>query len=274
MEWRTDTAFFLEIGGKRLEARAWGPPPDRAPTIVLLHEGLGSANMWRALPEALTTATGMGVLAYSRAGYGASDPNPPPWPLDYLEVEANQALPGLLDTAGIRAALLVGHSDGGSIAAAYLGRHHDPRVAAAVLIAPHFFTEPGGLAAIRAARAGFAHDIRPRLARHHRDVDALFEGWSGAWADPDFKVGQIEPLLQNIRVPILAIQGRADQYGTLAQIEALTRHLPKPPEIAILEGCGHSPHVERPEDTARLIADFASRHLPLSSFPEILPPEA
>ncbi|HHL21421.1 MAG TPA: alpha/beta hydrolase [Aliiroseovarius sp.] len=261
MTWKTDAPFDLDVDGTRLEARAWGPPPDAAPTIVLLHEGLGSANMWRALPEALTAATGAGVLAYSRAGYGASAPNPPPWPLDYLEAEARTALPGVLNAAGIETALLVGHSDGGSIVAAYLGQQGDPRVRAAVLIAPHFFTEPGGLAAIRAARQAFARDIRPRLARHHRDVDALFEGWSGAWGDPDFKVGQIEPLLPNIQVPVLAIQGRQDQYGTLAQIQALTRHLPNAPEIAILDDCGHSPHAEKPGDTARLIADFARKML-------------
>lgn len=261
MTWNTDAPFDLDVGGTRLEARAWGPPPIAAPTIVLLHEGLGSANMWRALPEALTAATGAGVLAYSRAGYGNSAPNPPPWPLDYLEVEANTALPGVLQAAGITTALLVGHSDGGSIAAAYLGRHDDPRIRAAVLIAPHFFTEAGGLDAIRAARQAFPRDIRPRLARHHRDVDALFEGWSGAWGDPDFKVGQIEPLLPNIRVPVLAIQGRQDQYGTLKQIEALTHALPTRPEIAILDDCGHSPHVEKPDDTARLIADFARKTL-------------
>ena len=261
MTWNTEAPFDLNVDDTRLEARAWGPAPNAAPTIVLLHEGLGSANMWRALPEALTATTGAGVLAYSRAGYGASDPNPPPWPLDYLEVEARTALPGVLKAAGIKTALLVGHSDGGSIVAAYLGQHDDPRIHAAVLIAPHFFTEPGGLAAIHAARQAFPRDIRPRLARHHRDVDALFEGWSGAWGDPDFKVGQIEPLLSHIRVPVLAIQGRDDQYGTLRQIEALSRHLPTAPEIAILDECGHSPHVEKPDNTARLIADFARKTL-------------
>ncbi len=274
MTWQSDTPFFLDVNSRRLEARAWGAAPDEAPTIVLLHEGLGSANIWRALPEALVAATGAGVLAWSRAGYGNSDPAPPPWPLDYLEREARAELPAILEAAGIETALLVGHSDGGSIAAAYLGQRRDRRVRAAVLIAPHFFTEPHGLAAIARARRVFARDIRPRLARHHRDVDALFEGWSGAWLHPDFAVGRIEALLAGIAVPVLAIQGRDDQYGTLAQIEALRRQLPRRPEIAILDDCGHAPHIEAPGKTARLIADFANRQLRFSSFRRRFPPEA
>ncbi len=260
MEWRAEAGNFLEVEETRLEARAWGPPPQRAPTIVLLHEGLGSAGIWRALPEALVAATGCGVFAWSRAGYGASSPRPLPWPADFLEREAG-ALPALFEAAGLGRMVLVGHSDGGSIAAAWLGRQQDARVAGACLIAPHFFTEPMGLAAIEAARRDYRERIRPRLVRHHRDVDAMFAGWAGAWGRADFAVGRIEALLPAIRVPVLAIQGREDQYGTLAQIDALRRHLPEPPEVAILEDCGHAPHLEKPEETARLIADFANRVL-------------
>ena len=260
MEWKNDTQIFLDVDGAQLEARVWGPPPAQAASIVLLHEGLGSAGVWRTLPEALVAATGCGVFAWSRAGYGASDARPLPWPVDFLERDA-RALPALFDAAGLRQMVLVGHSDGGSIAAAYLGQHEDARVAGACLIAAHFFTEPGGLEAIEMARQAYDDLIRPRLARHHRDVDAMFAGWAGAWGQPDFAVGQIEALLPAIRVPVLAMQGRQDQYGTLAQIEALKHGLPHAPEVAILEDCGHAPHLEKPEETARLIADFTNRVL-------------
>ncbi len=260
MDWQTDTQIFVEVDGARLEVRCWGPPPGEAPSIVLLHEGLGSAGIWRDLPEALVKATGCGVFAWSRLGYGASDGRALPWPVDFLEREA-EGLTALFDAAGLGRMVLVGHSDGGSIAAAWLGQEHDARVAGACLIAAHFFTEPGGLAAIEMARQVYREQLRPRLARHHRDVDAMFDGWAGAWGQPDFAVGQIEALLPNIRVPVLAMQGRQDQYGTLAQIEALQRALPRAPEVAILEDCGHVPHLEKPEETARLIADFANRVL-------------
>jgi len=260
MEWTTDAQIFLHIEGVQLEARVWGPPPSRAPSIVLLHEGLGSAGIWRDLPATLVAATGCGVFAWSRAGYGASDGRALPWPVDFLERDA-RALPALFDTAGLGRMVLVGHSDGGSIAAAYLGQGEDKRVAGACLIAAHFFSEPGGLEAIEMARQAYDELIRPRLARHHRDVDAMFAGWAGAWGQPDFAVGQIEALLPAIKVPVLAMQGRQDQYGTLAQIEALKRGLACAPEVAILEDCGHAPHLEKPDETARLIADFTTRIL-------------
>ncbi len=260
MQWRTNTQIFLNVEGKRLEARCWGPAPTQAPTIVLLHEGLGSAGIWRALPEALVAATGCGVFAWSRQGYGASDGRALPWPLDFLEQDA-RALPALFDVAGLRQMVLVGHSDGGSIAAAYLGQCTDTRIAGACLIAAHFFTEPGGLEAIEMARQVFTKDLRARLAPHHRDVDAMFAGWAGAWGDRDFAVGQIEALLPHITVLILALQGRQDQYGTLAQIEALRHALPEVPEVVILENCGHVPHLEKPDETARIIAGFVTRVL-------------
>ena len=266
MQWNKDQTFFVTANGRKFESRAWGPPPSRAPTLLLLHEGLGSCQLWRSLPEDLARATGFGVFAWSRAGYGASDPARLPRPMDFLEQEAKDDLPAVLDAIGLRAGMLVGHSDGGSIAAAYLGQRHDPRIRAAVLIAAHFFTEPGGMAAIHAAHKAYREHLRHRLSRHHKDVDATFLGWADAWRDPDFAVGQIEALLPDIRVPVLAMQGRQDQYGTLAQIEALKRHLPNPPDIAILDECGHSPHVEKPEETARLIAGFAKKHLTPSSW--------
>lgn len=158
----------IVIGSTRLECRFLGPPPEDAPTLVLLHEGLGSLGLWRDFPEKLQAATGLGVFAYSRAGYGSSDPDPLPWPLDYMERHAVRVLPQVLDAIGFRRGLLVGHSDGASIAALYAGTVSDPRVQGCVLMAPHFFIEQVCLDAIAAAKHAYEQgDLTPRLARHH-----------------------------------------------------------------------------------------------------------
>src|ERR1043165_5536899 len=209
---------FLRIGASALEYRMNGPSTEAAPTIVMLHEGLGSVGLWGDFPEKLQAATGCGVFAYSRAGYGASTPVKLPRPLDYMHIEALDVLPKVLDAIGFRRGLLLGHSDGASIAAQYAGTHQDHRVRALVLMAPHFFVEAEGLAEIRNARAAYeTTDLRARLVRHHADVDAAFRGWNEAWLDPKFEaMFDITEALAYIRVPILLIQGEADRYGTLA----------------------------------------------------------
>ncbi len=257
---------FLTAAGHRLEIRRWSPSfadaPADAPTIVLLHEGLGSAGSWRDLPQALADDTGCGVLACSRPGYGASDPFPPPWPGDYLERHATEVLPALIEAANLSRLVLVGHSDGATIAACHLGLVDDPRVLGAVLIAPHFFVETEFQGALEATRAAFEQgDLGRRLARHHRDARAMFQGWIGVWTDPRFHGWNIEHLIGRIRVPVLAIQGRQDQYASLAQIRALDA-MPTPPEVAILDDCRHHPHLEQPATTRRLIAGFVNRLIP------------
>jgi pimeloyl-ACP methyl ester carboxylesterase len=173
--------------GKRLEAVAFGPPPDKAPTIVMLHEGLGCLALWRDFPQKLAAATGHGVFAYSRAGYGLSHPVDLPRPLDYMSREARFSLPALLDAIGLTRGLLLGHSDGASIAAIYAGEHADERIKGLILMAPHLFTEAMGLASI--AEAGHAYetgDLRARLAKYHAHVDVAFRGWNDAWLDSGF----------------------------------------------------------------------------------------
>ncbi len=232
------------------------------PAIVLLHEGLGSIGLWRGFPQALAGRTGWCVIAYSRGGYGQSDPVPLPRPLDYMTREAVEVLPGVLDATGFRQGILLGHSDGASIAAIYAGHFKDPRVAGVCLMAPHFFTEPGGLASIAEAKVAYeTGDLRQRLAKYHADVDNAFWGWNGAWLDPGFKAWNIEDALPGIGVPVLAIQGRDDQYGTLAQIEALVKGARVPVDTAILEDCKHSPHIEQPERTLEAVSGFLSRRL-------------
>ncbi|MFW6345192.1 MAG: alpha/beta fold hydrolase, partial [Halomonas sp.] len=162
--WSHETAY-LEADGKRLEYRCWGPGPEEAPTIVLLHEGLGCLVLWRDMPERLAARTGWGVMAYSRAGYGQSDPAELPRPLDYMTREAHEVLPQVLDAVGCRRGILMGHSDGATIAAEYAGGVEDFRVRGIVLMAPHFFTEEMGLAEIARARAAFEEgDLKARMA--------------------------------------------------------------------------------------------------------------
>jgi pimeloyl-ACP methyl ester carboxylesterase len=259
-DWLTGAPGALTIGGKRLETVCHGPAPDRAPTIVMLHEGLGCIALWRDFPEKLAAATGFGVFAYSRAGYGQSDSVALPRPLDYMTREALETLPEVLDAIGFRRGILLGHSDGASIAAIYEGSVEDFRVRGLVLMAPHFFTEPGGLAAIAAARTAYeSGDLRTRLAKYHRDVDNAFCGWCDAWLDPAFKAWNIADCIDYWRVPTLAVQGAGDQYGTLAQIHEIEARAYSPVDVEILEGCKHSPHLEEPEKTVEAIADFCAR---------------
>ncbi|MGH6886474.1 MAG: alpha/beta fold hydrolase, partial [Geminicoccales bacterium] len=247
-------------GGKSLEGRCIGPPPVRSRTIVLLHEGLGSMRLWRDLPDRLAAATGHGVFVYSRAGHGHSDPVALPRPLDYMTHEALDVLPAVLDAIGLRQGVLLGHSDGASIITVYAGSVQDHRVRGLVLMAPHLFTEPEGLRSIADARTAYeTGDLRERLARHHQNVDITFRGWNDAWLDQSFRAWNIEDCIDYIRVPVLAIQGKEDQYGTEAQIGALAERLYAPLETAMLDDCGHSPFIEQPSLTLNAVCAFIAR---------------
>ena len=253
---------WLDIGGRRLETAWWGPAPEAAPTIVLLHEGLGCVALWRDIPERLAAATGFGVFAYSRFGYGQSDPAPLPWPMSYMHDEALKHLPRVLDAANIQRALLIGHSDGGSIAAIYAGGAKDPRVAALATIAAHFFVEPVNIASIEKIREDYeTTDLRVRLGRYHANPDVPFRGWNGAWLDPDFEKFNIERYLPDIAVPMLALQGADDPYSTQAQLDVLHGKVAGPLETWLFPGAKHSPHLEAKEKTLARLAEFARAHL-------------
>src|SRR5256885_12250340 len=175
----------LSIGSASLEYRMIGPRPDAASTIVMLHEGLGSVTAWGDFPQKLAEKTGAGVFVYSRAGYGKSSSITLPRPLDYMQREATGVLPKLLDAIGFRRGIVLGHSDGATIAAWYAGSVQDHRVRGLVLMAPHFFMEATNVEAIRKTIEAYeTTDLRAKLARHHADVDAAFRGWSGASLDP------------------------------------------------------------------------------------------
>jgi pimeloyl-ACP methyl ester carboxylesterase len=253
---------FLNINGADLEYRMIGPAPDAAPTIVMLHEGLGSAGLWGDFPERLQAATGAGVFAYSRAGYGASTPAKLPRPLDYMHIEAQQVLPKLLDAIGFRRGLLVGHSDGASIAAIYAGSHQDHRLQGIALIAPHFIVEDISVKSIAEIKTTYeTTNLKEKLARWHKDVDNAFYGWNGAWLDPKFRDWDISEYLAYIRVPIAILQGASDQYGTLRQVEIAREECYCPVDVTVIAGAGHSPHREAPEATLKVIADFAAAAL-------------
>ena len=250
---------FLQLGEQQLEYRMIGPRPSSAPTIVMLHEGLGCVGLWGDFPDKLQQTTGCGVFVYSRAGYGQSSPVPLPRPLTYMHDAAREMLPRLLDKIGFQRGLLLGHSDGASIAAIYAGSHQDHRVGGLVLMAPHFFTEDVGIAAIAEAKKAYeTTDLRAKLARWHKDVDVAFKGWNDAWLDPQFRKWDITEQLAYIRVPMLVVQGEDDQYGTVKQIEVAERECYCPVEVALLSGAKHNPAREAPEATLKTVSDFVA----------------
>lgn len=256
---------FLAIDGASLEYRLIGPQPAAAPCIVMLHEGLGCVGLWGDFPDRLQQATGASVFAYSRAGYGASSPVPLPRPLDYMQREARDVLPKLLDAIGFRAGILVGHSDGASIAALYAGGHQDHRLNGVVLIAPHVIVEDVSVRSIAEIKTAYeTTELRAKLARWHKHVDNAFYGWNRAWLDPKFRAWDITDALAYIRVPVAVIQGAADQYGTARQIEIIREECYCPVEVTMLPATGHAPHREASDATLKVIADFAGAVLPLA----------
>ncbi|MGY4232495.1 pimeloyl-ACP methyl ester carboxylesterase [Bradyrhizobium sp. USDA 4449] len=253
---------FLSIGAARLEYIWLAPQAADAPTIVMLHEGLGSVGLWGDFPEKLREATGAGIFAYSRAGYGRSSPATLPRPLDYMQREALDVLPKVLEAVPFKRGLLLGHSDGGSIAAIYAGSHQDHRLQGVALIAPHFIVEDISVASIAAIKTTYeTSDLKAKLARWHQDVDNAFYGWNGAWLDPAFRDWDISEYLAYIRVPILVVQGKDDQYGTLRQVEIAQQECYCPVDVTIIPGVGHSPHREAPAPTLDAIGQFAKAAL-------------
>ncbi|MGD0433592.1 MAG: alpha/beta hydrolase [Acetobacteraceae bacterium] len=256
------TADNILLDGRRLETAWWGPASSQTPTLVLLHEGLGCVALWRDVPERLAAETGLGVFAWSRFGYGQSDPMSLPRPMTYMHEEALAVLPRVLDAAGITRAILIGHSDGGSIAAIHAGAVRDPKIAGVVLIAAHFFVEDLNIESIARIRSEYeTTDLRSRLARYHANVDIAFRGWNDAWLDPRFRDFDITGYLPRIAVPVLALQGEDDPYGTEAQLHVLRRHVTAPLETKLIPNARHAPHLEAKEATIPAIATFVHRLL-------------
>lgn len=227
-----------------------------APTLVFLHEGLGSRSSWRDFPARLARATGRAALVASRAGYGRSSPKPGPWSVGFMHDEARRALPALLAAEGVDDAILVGHSDGASIALIYAGEL-GRGVRALVLEAPHVFVEDLTVRSIAALGAAWASGgLRASLERHHDDAAGLFAAWRGVWLDPAFRGWNIESCLAGVRVPTLVIQGEDDEYGTVAQVEAVRRVVAGPCQTLLLPDCGHAPHRDQPALTLAAMQAF------------------
>jgi pimeloyl-ACP methyl ester carboxylesterase len=239
-----------------LESLWYGPSPDVAPTLVFLHEGLGSVSTWRDYPRRLADRTGSGALVYSRRGYGSSPPAELPRPIEYMHDEA-EVLEDVLRHFRVRDAVLVGHSDGASIALIYAGRVRSGPVRALILEAPHVFAEQSGIDSIAAMTKAYdTTDLRQRLARHHSNVDNAFRGWNDVWLDPGFRDWNIEEFLPAITVPMLLIQGTADEYGTWKQIEAIERQVLGPVETLRVPDARHAPHRDQPEIVLERMSAF------------------
>lgn len=261
MTWHPGETNRRRIGDVNLECLCLGPAPHEAPTIVMLHEGLGCVSMWRDFPEKVQKATGYGVFVYSRQGYGHSDACELPRPVDYLEREAVDVLPRVLESIGFQSGLLFGHSDGGTIAGQYLGAYQDHRVRGLILMAPHFFVEEENLGTIAEIERAFEADgLRERLTRHHgANVDCAFWGWSKAWKAMGETGWDVREVIAYVRVPVLYIQGKDDAYGSIAQADAVVDECYAPVDVEILADCQHSPHLEQPEKTLNLVSEFVAR---------------
>ncbi|MFV1987071.1 MAG: alpha/beta fold hydrolase [Gemmatimonadota bacterium] len=248
---------FLTADGQRLEYRWFG---GRSPSaIVVLHEGLGCISTWKKFPDRLAAAVGRPVFAYSRSGYGGSDPVELPRPATYMHHEGEVVLPQVLDAAGIEEAVLVGHSDGGSIAIVRTGLG-DPRVRRLVLIAAHVFNEPLSRETIEEVGRRFREtDLRERLERHHGDnVECAFWGWHDVWRSDEFQRWNLEEFLPSITVPTLVVQGADDNFGTLAQVDVIVAGVSGPVQRVMIPECGHSPHKDQPDTLIETIARFLS----------------
>ena len=244
----------IEVAGATIE---YVDLPGSEPALVLLHEGLGCVDLWRQFPEQLHAATGRRTVAYSRPGYGRSTPVTPPWPVTYMHDQARSVLPAVLDRLGVAQPVLVGHSDGASIALIHAGAGHP--VTGIVAMAPHVFVEDVSIASIAAAREAYrTTPLRERLARYHADVDSAFWGWNRIWLHPDFRAWNIEACLPRIACPILGIQGEDDEYGTMEQLHRIARGAPDV-ELVKLGDCRHSPHRDQPDAVLDAIARFVDR---------------
>jgi pimeloyl-ACP methyl ester carboxylesterase len=252
-------AEFLTVDGVRLEYRrvAGRSEADGAPTLVLLHEGLGCVGLWKDFPERLAQATGLGVFLWSRAGFGRSDPIALPRPLDYLEQET-PIVAEVLTAAEIERSVLIGHSDGGTIALLHAARGRAEGTLAVITMAAHVFVEDVTIEGIRATKRTWDEgDLRAKLARWHgSNVDIAFHGWCDTWLDPRFRDWNIVQRLPAIRVPTLVMQGADDEYGTVAQVETIVRQVSGPVETMVLPVAGHSPHIDQPDAVIAAIGRF------------------
>jgi pimeloyl-ACP methyl ester carboxylesterase len=246
---------YLDLAGRSLEYTFIRPGANDAPTLVFLHEGLGSVSLWKDFPRQVAAAAGCNALLYSRYGYGTSAPLTGPREPSFMHDEALTVLPQLLDRLDIHRPILFGHSDGASIALIHAASAARP-VRGLILMAPHVMVEEICVRSIAAAKHTYeTTDLRRKLARYHQDPDAAFFGWSNIWLDPRFRSWNIEAQVKQISCPMVAIQGFDDEYGTMEQIERIAKHAPQT-TLLKLHACGHSPHRDQPEAVIAAATDF------------------
>ena len=245
------------VDGKRLETLSFAAVGNR-PTIVMLHEGLGSVSLWKGFPKRVARATSCGVLAYSRYGHGKSERLREKHTPAFMHHQGQVVLPALLEELGIERPILLGHSDGGSISIIYAAAAAaSPR--ALILEAPHVFVEDLTVESIAKIRTTYQTTVLPqKLGRHHDHVEQTFWGWNDIWLDPAFRDWNIEDCLDAIRCRVLVIQGEQDEYGTLAQVAAIQRRVPHA-QALVLQNCGHSPHRDQPAATLKAISGFVEK---------------
>jgi pimeloyl-ACP methyl ester carboxylesterase len=246
----------IVVDGKRLETLWIEPQQSGRPPIVMLHEGLGSIALWKDFPAQVATRTGCGVLVYSRYGHGNSDKLMEKRPVRFMHREGEVVLPELLAKLEIVRPILIGHSDGGSISLIFAGKYPDA-VSGLILEAPHVFVEDLSIASIAQAKTTYeTTDFLQRLGRYHANVDVTFWGWNDIWLDPVFRSWNIEEYVPKITCPVLCIQGEEDEYGTIAQVEAIKAGAQQT-QITMLPNCKHSPHRDQAEKTLELVAELA-----------------
>ena len=251
---------FVEAAGRSVNYEWIGEEAPNAPVLVFLHEGLGSIRQWRDFPARVCAATGCRALVYDRYGYGQSAVlQEPRRTVRFMHDEALSSLPRIRESLKIDDCILIGHSDGASIALIHAGAAYRTRGVA--VMAPHVFIEPVCLSSIEKAKVTFeSTDLPQRLGRYHRDARRTFYGWADVWTEENFKRWDIrDEYLARIDVPVLAIQGYADEYGTMAQLDDIARHVRGPCELLKLEECGHAPFRDQPEKTLAAITGFVDK---------------
>ena len=252
---------FMEFGAMRLEYSYAPPSPQGDGTILIfLHEGLGCVDMWRDFPREAARRTGCGYFVFSRLGYGRSDPVALPRKPTFMHDEARKTLPQVIEFCGCHRHVLVGHSDGASIALLNAAIAPVAGLAGVAAMAPHVFVEPICVDAIsQASRAYRETNLRGRLARYHGErVDGAFWGWNQVWRDPSFADWNIETALQDIKVPLLLAQGLDDAYGTMAQLDRIERAVSAPTTRLELSNCGHSPYRDQSDKMLDALTDFVA----------------
>lgn len=248
------TAEYVDVSARRLHVRQLPGRRSRAP-LIFLHEGLGSVDLWRRFPDEIADRSGRPGLVYSRYGNGWSTPLGEPRHPGYMHDEALETLPEIVRMFDIEAPILVGHSDGASIALIYAGSGHPVR--GLVLIAPHVFVEPETVEAISAIRDAFpGSDLPERMAKYHADAEATFSGWADIWLDPAFRDWNIEEYLDGVTSPALLVQGEEDQYGTTRQLDAIAAGVRGPTQRLMVPEAEHSPHLSHTSPVTSAVVEF------------------